>query len=645
MDKSYKIQPRNSRYGLLEDTKFRWLIASVLVVVFFEILSLSGAELHGWFAGLFFAAIIVAVGHETLLGGIRALLKLNFSSIKLLMLIAVVGAFYLGEYVEAAVVIVLFSLGERLEAYGIEASKSSLEALLESAPKRANIKRDGLEVTVPIAELEPGDTVILRPADLVPADAEVVSGNSSVDEATITGEPIPADKAPGDPLFAGTTNLQGYLEARVTKPASDSTLAKIVETTFQATKEKAKTQRFIEKFSKRYTPAVIVLAILLVVVPVFLLGMPFQPWLLEALTLLVIACPCALVISTPISIYSAVGAASKKGILIKGGKAIEAAANLKAIGIDKTRTLTYGKPLVTDVVPFGKITREELLGCVGGIEIHSEHPFARAITDAARTEGIKLHEAKNFEAVTGKGVRANCVVCYDSHYCIGKLPFVSEEHNVRDEVISIVDRLNGQGKSSIIASSDTEVKGIIALEDELKAESIEAVNALKSIGVIPVMLTGDNRAPAAHIGKKLGITDVRAELLPEEKSREIKKLIEEYGAVGMVGDGVNDAPALAASSLGISMGAAGSDTAIEISDVAILNDKLLLISFLIRLGRKTVSTIRFNTALAIVTKLVVVLLAIFGLGTLPLAIFADVGITIIVILISLRLMNFGRETS
>ncbi len=642
-----RIQIKNipPKSGLWSDRKFQWLVVSVAVVAVFEVVALLGWHLPPLIAFPFFAAIILAIGWRVILKGLQALSRLNFQSINLLMLIAVVGAFYLGQYEEAAVVIVLFALGERLETYGIETSKSSLQSLIERTPKTATVKREEDTFELDLVKIKVNDVLVVRPSEMIAMDAIVVGGNSSVDESTITGEPIPQDKHKGDRLFAGTLNMQGYLEARVTKLSKDSTLSKIIETTFQATKTKARTQKFIESFSGFYTPAVILIAGLLVAVPTLLFGKPFEPWFLEALTLLVIACPCALVISTPISIYSAVGNASKRGVLIKGGKYIEALGQIKALAMDKTRTLTYGKPYVTDVIPFGDRTREHLLACAGGIETYSEHPFAQAITSAARAENLDLHSAENFKSVLGKGVSADCVVCYDKHHCIGKLHFITEEHFVRDEIVKQVESLQNSGRTSIVVSSDSEVEGIIALADEVKEESEATVKALRNLGIELIMLTGDNHAPAQLIAKQVGIERVKTALLPENKAAAIRELIEEFGAVGMVGDGVNDAPALATSTVGISMGAAGSDTAIEASNIAILNDRLELIPYLIALGRKTIATIRFNTILAVAVKVVFVILAVLGMSHLALAILADVGVTILVILISLRLLRFGDEYS
>ena len=642
-----------AKTSLWQDAKFRWMVSSVAIVAVFEFFSLAQFDVFKYFlsanlqpysrivAAVFFGAIILAIGWETLWKGLKALTKLNFKSINLLMTIAIVGAFYLGEYEEAAVVVVLFTLGETLEKFGIATSKSALQALVDRAPKTAAIKgADGKINSVPLAEVEIGDILVLKPSDMIAMDAEVVSGASSVDESTITGEPLPRDKHAGDALFAGTLNMQGYLEARVKKLAADSTLARIIETTFAATKTKAETQKFIETFAGYYTPSIIVIAALLVLVPTVLFGQPFNVWFEQAITILVIACPCALVISTPITIYAGIGNASARGVLIKGGKYVEAIGQIKAVAMDKTRTLTYGKPKVTDVLPFGETTREHLLACAAGIETYSEHPLAQAIVDAARDEKIEIHAVENFQAVLGKGAKADCVVCYDTHHCIGKLPFITEEHHVQDEIVKQVEAFQLEGKTSIVISSHGGVEGVIALTDEIKTESKATVTSLKDLGVATIMLTGDNHAPAEAVAKDVGITEVKAELLPEDKADAIKELLEKYGAVAMVGDGVNDAPALALSSVGIAMGAAGSDTAIEAASIAILNDRLELIPYLVRLGRRTILTIKINTTFAVLTKIVFVCLAIAGLSSLALAIFADVGVTVLVILNSLRLLRF-----
>ncbi|MES2765951.1 MAG: heavy metal translocating P-type ATPase [Bacteroidota bacterium] len=626
--------------SLWSDNKFRLLMAATLVVAVFEILSLTiDFHLPDIIAIPFFAGIILFIGHETVKNGFKALAKLNFKSINLLMLIAVLGAFYLGEYVEAAFVIVLYTLGEYLEGFGVQTSKSSMQSLVERAPKTAFLKSAFADV--PIDQIAIGDVIMVKPGEMIGLDGEITFGNSSVDESSVTGEPIPADKHIGDDVYAGTLNKQGYIEVKVLKTAKDSTLAKIINLTFRATQTKADTQRFIEKFSSYYTPSIIVIALLIVVIPVLFLGLPFEKWFENAITLLVIGCPCALVISTPVSIYSAVGNASRHGIIIKGGKYIEAIGQIKAIALDKTRTITYGKPFVTDVIPFGGNSRDHVLACAAGMEMYSEHPLATSIVEAAKRENLTPHNVENFAAVLGKGATADCLVCHDREHLIGKLPFINEAFAVEHDIAGKVDELQKQGKTSILVSNRKTVEGIIAMTDEIKPESKAAIEELLKLGIMPIMLTGDHPTPAYSVAQKVGITDVRAGLLPEGKADEVLKMQKQFGSIAMVGDGVNDAPALALSNVGIAMGAAGSDTAIEASSIAILNDHLQLLPYLVKLGRATINTIKANTAFAIGVKILFIVLAIFGMSHLALAIFADVGVTVLVILNSLRLLKFG----
>ncbi|HYF02572.1 MAG TPA: heavy metal translocating P-type ATPase [Patescibacteria group bacterium] len=626
--------------SLWSDTKFRLLMAATLIVAAFEILSLTiDFHLPDIIAIPFFAGIIVFIGYETVRNGFKALLKLNFKSINLLMLIAVLGAFYLGEYVEAAFVIVLYTLGEYLEGFGVQTSKSSMQSLVERAPKTAFLKSKN--TLVPVDEIAIGEIIVVKPGDMVALDGEIITGNSSIDESSVTGEPIPADKHAGDEVFAGTLNKQGYIEVKVLKTAKDSTLAKIINLTFRATQTKANTQRFIEKFSSYYTPSIIAISLLIVIIPVLFLGLPFKEWFENAITLLVIGCPCALVISTPVSIYSAVGNASRHGIIIKGGKYIEAIGQIKAIALDKTRTITYGKPFVTDVIPFGGNSRGHVLACAAGMEMYSEHPLATSIVEAAKREHITPHAIENFSAVLGKGATADCLVCHDREHLIGKLPFINEAFAVEHNIAGKVDELQKQGKTSILVSNRKTVEGIIAMTDGIKPESKAAIEELIMLGVTPIMLTGDHPTPAGSVAQQVSITDVRAGLLPEGKADEVLKMQKQFGIIAMVGDGVNDAPALALSNVGIAMGAAGSATAIEASSIAILNDRLELLPYLVRLGRATINTIKANTAFAIGVKILFVILAILGMSHLALAIFADVGVTVLVILNSLRLLKFG----
>lgn len=623
--------------NLSQDTKFRWLIFSLVLVAVFEVLSLSGWDLPHVIAIPLFLSIILFIGHHTLLEGFQALFQLNFKSINFLMTIAVIGAFYLEKYEEAAIVIVLYNLAEKLEDLGIQQSKTSLSSLAEKMPKTAFIK--GRDYSIPVSQVKIDDVLVVKPGEMIPLDGKVLFGFTAVDEATITGEPIAKDKMIGDFVFAGTLNKQGYIEVQVTKLSKDTTLAKIQEITLQAFQAKAHTQKFIETFSSYYTPSVILLAFLWMIIPPYFFSTPFDQSFQNALTLLVIACPCALVISTPVSIYSALGNAASKGVLIKGGRYLEAIGKIKAIALDKTRTLTFGNPIVTDVIPFGSNTKEHLLSCAAGIEIQSEHPLAKSIVQAAKEEKYVPHSVENFQIKVGKGAQADCLVCEDKHHCIGKLEFILEEHHVPQEVIEKVDLLQKEGKTVILICTHKEVEGVIGLLDEVRPESKQVILNIKSLGIIPVMLTGDNPISAQAVAKMVEIDDVKSSLLPENKAKEIQTLLDKYKSVAMVGDGINDAPALALSSVGITMSELGSDTAIEAASIVILSDYLNRIPFLIKLGRKTLQTIRLNIFLAIAIKLIFISLALFGMSNLALAIFADVGVTVIVILNSLRLTH------
>ena len=382
------------------------------------------------------------------------------------------------------------------------------------------------------------------------------------------------------------------------------------------------------------------LSVLLFIVPVFVLGKDFNHWLQQAITLLVIACPCALVISTPVAIYAAIGNASLKGALVKGGKYIEALAKVKAIALDKTRTITFGNPIVSDVVPLNGISREELLACTAGAEVFSEHPLAQAMVDASRKEGFEPHKTEAFKSIMGKGAIARCLVCEDETIYVGKLDFIKEYQHTDNETEKIVEQLSLQGKTSVVVSFGNGVAGIIALMDEIKPDSAAALKELEAMNIEPVMLTGDSEKAANYVARQVGIKKIFGNMLPENKSEKIKELLQQYENVAMVGDGINDAPALAQSTVGIAMGAAGSDTAIETANIALMNDKLSLIPFLIRLSKKTLHRIKLNTIGAIVVKLIFIILAFFGYSNLVFAIAADVGVTLIVIMTSLNLMKF-----
>lgn len=623
---------------LFKDRKFQYLLLALLLVLPLEVLSLVSIHLPLYFELPFFALLLFIFGRKVFLSGLQSLAHLNFANINLLMTIGVVGALYLREFEEAVIIVILFAVAEVLEEFGMARSQKALEDLVNKTPKTALLKGEGEKT--PIEDIKIGEVIVVKPGDQIPLDGKVIKGASLIDEATITGEPLPKNKTTGDSVYAATINGSGYLEIEVTKLSKDTTLAKIIDLTFKAGEQKSKSQRFIEIFAERYIPAVLIVAILLVVIPVFFFGQPLEKWLAQAITLLVISCPCALVIATPISIFSSIGNANKKGILIKGGKYIEEIGKIKAIAFDKTRTLTEGKPIVSDIIPFNGFSESEVIACAAGLESFSEHPLAKSVLEKAKELKLVPHESSNFEALAGKGIKGKCIICSDKHVCMGTISFVSKEHNIKPNILKQVEELEKQGKSMIVVYEGEEVKGIIGITDAIKMQSADTIKQLLDLDVEPIMLTGDNLSSAKFVGNKLGIENIKAGLLPEDKVVEVRSLLDKHKRVAMIGDGVNDAPALATSSVGIAMGAVGSDAAIENADIAIMDDDIGKLPNLIGLGRATYNTIRINIAAALGTKAFFMALAIAGMSNLALAIFADVGVTVLVVLYGLRLYSY-----
>ena len=623
---------------LLTSKKFVYLAIALLAIIPFELMSLSGKHFPYAVEVIAFLAVAILFGHTIFLKGIKSLFRLQFSNINLLMTVAIAGAFYLGELEEAAIIVILFSLGEFLEDFGIDKSKSALQSLVEKTPKTAMLK--GSSEATPIEKIKVGSIIIVKHGGIIPLDGVIDFGTSLVDEAAITGEPLPKTKIPGDSVFAGSVVSEGYLEIKVIKTSKDSTLQKILDLTFTATQRKSKSQLFIQKFAAIYTPIVLTVSALLVIIPVFVLGKPFDPWLVQALTLLIISCPCALVISTPVSVFSAVGSASKRGIVIKGGRFLEELGKVRAIAFDKTRTITKGEPEVTDIIPFGNTTKEAVLACLAGMEVFSEHPVAKSIVTHALQENVKTHKHEEFTAVSGKGIKTKCLVCSESHHCAGTLKYIQEEHGPVDpKVIEVAEDLEKESKTLIFVSDGSVVTGIVAVADAIKEDSAQAVSILKAMGIESIMLTGDTVSAAKHVAEKVGIQNFYASLLPQDKSQKIDDFKLKYGSIAMVGDGVNDAPSLALANVGIAMGAVGSDMAIENADIAIMNDRLVFLPDLVKLSRKMNKVIRFNVSLAITVKFVFLGLAISGYSGLLGAIAADVGVSVFVIMNSLRLFN------
>ena len=535
--------------------------------------------------GLYAAAILIG-GLSTFRKGIRNIGKLEFD-MNALMAIAVVGAAAIGEWGEGAVVAGLFRVSEMLETYTMDRARQSIRALMAIAPKVARIRRpSGGDAEIPVEEVQVGDTLIVRPGEKLAMDGQITMGRSAINQAAITGESIPADKGPGDEVFAGTLNGEGALEVRVTKLVDDTTLAKVIHLVEEAQAQRAPTQTFVDRFARIYTPAVMALAAVIMVAPPLLLGAAWQDWIYRGLSLLVVACPCALVISTPVSIVAAISNAARNGVLIKGGAHLERAASLQVIAFDKTGTLTRGQPEVTDVYPLsGRHTPSELLCLASAVEEWSEHPLARAVL--RRTDcGHTAHGAVDFTAIAGRGARATLT---GQELYVGSPTLFRQELGLDlADAESLVERWQNEGKTVMLVGTATELYGAVAVADTPRADSAAAVAGLKRAGIATtVMLTGDNTATGRAIGAAIGVDEVRAELMPQAKVTAVRELAARHGAVGMVGDGVNDAPALAAASVGIAMGGAGTDVALETADIALMGDDLSKLPFTIALSRAT----------------------------------------------------------
>ena len=585
---------------------------------------------------IIYSIAILSGGIYVVKGAWRGLSKQKFLNIDFLVVIASVGAIYLGELPEAAAVIFFFSLAEAFEEYGIDRSRRALQALVRKSPQIANLL-DGR--SIPVADVKVGQVVMVRPGELIPLDGTVTKGLSAINEATITGESIPKDKREGDGVFAGTLNENGYLEIKVTKQSKDSTLSKIVSLVEQAQKAKAPTQIFIDRFAKYYTPSVVVISVIIGVVVPLVTGDSFSMWLERAITLLVIACPCALVISTPVAITSAIGGASKKGVLIKGGKYLEELKKVRAVAFDKTGTLTLGEPYISDVVPFNGFTIEQVLEDAADLEQFSSHPLAKSVLSYAKEKGIDPHQMQNYENIAGKGGKATCIVCDDLDHSIGNVKLMNSHGINTEAVIEKVEELEKQGKTVVLVSEADKIMGLVAISDKIKENARETLVRLNRLGVKTVMLTGDNQHTASYVAKDLGITEAYGSLLPDEKVEKVQELRDIYGSVAMVGDGVNDAPSLALSNVGIAMGTKGSDVAIETADIALMNDNILNIPETVELSKKTMRTVKQNVSAALVSKIAFVVLAIFGISNLGIAIAADTGVAILVILNGLSLFK------
>ena len=589
---------------------------------------------------LLYAVAMVIGGYSTFMKGLRNLLRFKFD-MDTLMTIAVIGAAAIGEWGEGAVVAVLFGVSETLESYTMDRARKSLRDLMEIAPRVARVLRGGREAEIPVEDVMVGDTLVVRPGEKIAMDGEIISGRSAINQAAITGESIPVDKGPGVEVFAGTLNGEGALEVRVTRLVEDSTIARVVQMVEEAQAQRAPTQTFVERFAAYYTPAIMGLAALIIVVPPLLFGQPWGAWVYRGLSLLVVGCPCALIVSIPVSIVSAISNAARNGVLIKGGAHLERAGTLRAIAFDKTGTLTRGQPEVTDVQSVADgYTSKELLCLASAVEGRSEHPLARAIVRRAACS--HTHSAADMEAIVGRGARA--LVDGRTIY-VGSPRLFGEELGLPlGRAGELAGRWQGEGKTVMLVGTAGEVLGAVAVADTPRQSSQGALARLKQAGVShTVMLTGDNAVTARAIGAHVGVDEVRADLLPQDKVSAVRDLAREHGAVGMVGDGVNDAPALAAATVGIAMGGAGTDVALETADIALMADDLSKLPFTIRLSRATLRVIKQNIGLALGLKLLAVLAVFPGWLTLWIAILADMGATILVTLNGMRLLRMKPE--
>ncbi|NOZ11813.1 MAG: cadmium-translocating P-type ATPase [Gammaproteobacteria bacterium] len=559
-------------------------------------------------------------------------LDMNF-----LMTVAVVGALFIDAWDEGAMVVFLFALAKVLESRSMDRARHAVRALMDLAPPVARVLREGKELTVAVDAVQVGDVFRLRPGEKAPLDGEIVDGLSSLNQAPITGESVPVDKSPGDTVYAGSINGQGSLDVRVTHMASDTTLARVIHLIEEAQASRAPAQAFVDYFARIYTPAVIVLAVLVAILPPLLLHQAFDIWFYRALVLLVIACPCALVISTPVAIVSGLARSARAGVLMKGGVHLENLGQLKVLAFDKTGTLTEGKPRVQGVETFDDTTQAALLNIAVGLESRSEHPLAQAIRHHAEERAIDPPVVEGFQALIGRGVEGRI---NGQLYRLGNHRLFEELGLCSAEVEARLEQHEAEGKTVVILGSEQRVLGMIAIADGLRSEAPAAIKHLRHLGVDPiVMLTGDNRGTARAIAGQLGIDEPRAELLPADKVQAVKDLVAQHQKVGMVGDGVNDAPAMAAATLGIAMGAAGTDAALETADIVLMGDDLSKLPFAVRLSRATLGAIRQNIVLALGIKATFLVLAVAGLATLWMAVFADVGASLIVIANSLRLLK------
>ena len=559
----------------------------------------------------------------------------------LLMVMAALGAAFLGEFAEGALLLFLFSLGHALEERALDRARAAVRALADLAPKTALVRRDGKEQELPVESLQLEDIVIVRPGVRIPVDGVILIGNSGVDQASVTGESLPVDKVPGDQVFAGTVNGEGALEVKVTRLAKDSTLARVMKMVEEAQAQKSPTQQTVEKFERVFVPAVLIVTALVIIVPP-LLGFPFHESFLRAMTLLVAASPCALALGTPATILAGVAQAARNGVLVKGGAHLENLGRLKAIAFDKTGTVTHGRPEVTDLVVFPDSgwKEDDVVSLVAGAESRSAHPLAQAVVRSA--QGLPVSVMDEVESLTGRGLRA---VTNGKTIWIGNRKLMDEAMvTIPSDALQKADALQQSGKTLMWIAEDKTVIGLIALADTLRREAAPTMKALKGAGVAhTIMLTGDNTRSASAIAHEIGLTEYRADLMPEDKLTVIRDLVKEYGQVAMIGDGVNDAPALANATVGIAMGGAGTDVALETADVALMGDDLSKLPFAVGLGRATRAIIVQNLFISLGVIALLIITSLTGIVSIGIAIIFHEGSTLVVVANALRLLGYSSS--
>ena len=621
----------------------------------------TGARSRGWFTGVAAALAIVGCAFglflepawwmnglligATVVGSVfpaqrawQSILRRSLD-INVLMVIAVAGALIIGEYEEAAMVVTLFAAAQWLEAQSLDRARKAIGRLLDLAPSEVLIRDAAGERLLAIDRVDPGSLMIVRPGEKFALDGIVRNGSSDVNQAPITGESLPVEKTEGDEVFAGTINGHGALTVAVTRRRRDTTLARIVHLVESAQAKRAPLQQFIDRFAAWYTPAIVGLALMVAAVPLVVPGQPVDVWIYRALVLLVVSCPCALVISTPVSIVSALAGAARQGVLVKGGIHLERLAGVRVVAFDKTGTVTTGHLTVDAIQPIGAATLDDVIRTAASVESQSEHPIAAAILSAARARGVVLDTAGEVRALPGLGVEGRAG---GAHVVCGTPRLFSARGALTSDAAAIAQALAQRGMSPVIVSRDGVAIGVIGVTDKPKTDAARVVADLRAQGVSRVaMLTGDHDAAARATGSQLGVDEVRSAQLPQDKVSAVEQLRQEHGAVAMVGDGVNDAPALAAADVGIVMGAMGSDAALETADIALMTDELPKVPYTIRLSHATLANIRANIALSIGLKAAFVILAVAGVATLWMAVLADTGASALVVANAVRLRRFS----